>query len=246
MKILLPITFLVLIFTNCKKKDERTCWKGSGNLISKTINLDSLSFKALELNGGMDYNLIPDSSNYIIIHSYENLINHYTHSITDSSLVIDDLNKCNFLRDFDKKTIIDIHFKPINVINIKGKGKVINSSPISNDVIHIYSHSSNGEIDLNVNTTSLVVKLINGTLTGSIKGNATSAQIFHFGYSKINFESLITDYLNISNKSDSDTYVNCNTELNAELLSFGNIYYKGTPSIEIVENTLGSELINNN
>lgn len=246
MKILFYITSFAILFANCKKQEERTCWKGSGDTVVRTTNLDSLSFNGLELKGGMNYNLIQDSSNYIVINSYENMIDHYSFDVTDSSLVIEDHNKCNFLRDYDKTTEIEIHFTSLRTLNIKGKGKVTNSSPISNEIIHIYSHNANGEIDLNINASSLVIKLINGTLTGSIKGNATSAQVFHFGYSKINFENLYTDYLYIANKSDSDTFVNCSISLVAELLSFGDIYYRGTPSTEIIENTLDSKLIENN
>lgn len=246
MKRLLPFTVLIFIMLACKKPEERTCWKGNGDEATKIIDLNHIDFKGFELHDDMNFILIPDSSNYMEISSYKNRVDHFNYYTADSLLVIEDKSKCDFLRNFDKKTQIAIHYKNISVLNIKGNGNVSTSSPISNNILHIYSHSANGDLNIEVNANSLVVKLINGTLTGLIKGQAESANLFHFGYSKINFESLEVEHLRVSNKSDSDVFVKSNNTLVAELLSLGKIYYKGTPTTAIISNTMGSQLIDNN
>ncbi len=246
MKIYFPITVLIFFILGCKKPHERTCWKGNGDETSHTVDLNHLVFSGIEFHDDMDYILIPDSTNYLTISSYKNRIEHFNYYLEDSLLVIEDQSKCDFLRDFDKKTQIEVHYKNISVLNIKGDGTVTTSSPITNDIIHIYAHTANGELDINVDANSFLVKLINGTLTGKIGGKVESAHLFHFGYSKINFEGLDVDHLRVSNKSDSDVFVKSKFTLAVELLSLGDIYYKGNPTTEVIKNTMGSQLIENN
>lgn len=240
------LLILILFVYSCKKAEDRTCWKSSGKEVYKLINLDSLSFKGFELQSNIDYEFIKDTSNYVVIQSYKNIINNIDIQTKDSIVVLKDFNKCNFLRNYNKRTKIKLHYKNISVISIKNNGNVKSTTPITSNIIHIYSHSANGKIDISVNTNSLVVKLINGTLNGKIYGNATNANIFHFGYSKIYLEELDVQNMYIENKSDSDVFIKSYNNLIIKLLSLGNIYYKGNPNINIIENKYGSDVINNN
>lgn len=236
----------LFILLGCKKPENRTCWKGSGKSVSQHIDLEHLNFKGFSIYNDINVNLILDSVNFFQITSYNNKVNQLTYEVVDSLLEIRDKSKCDFLRNNEKETTIDIHYTKLSVLSLNGNGKISSSSPISNEILHIYSHSSNGEIDLEVNAASFIVKFVNGTLNGNIKGSANNANLFHFGYSNVNFEELIVDNLRVTNKSDANLYVSSTSSLSVELLSLGNIYYKGNPTTEIVINTMDSKLINNN
>lgn len=247
MNSLLSIIVLSLILISCKKAEDRTCWKANGDVTITEINLNHLSYKGIKVFDNIDVNLIADTTDFMVINSYENRINHFTYLVVDNLLELRDESNCHFLRNTDKKTTIDIHYSNISIISLKGTGLITSKSPIvNNDYLHIHSHNCNGEIDIEVNTSSLQVKLVNGTLNGQIIGRAINAEIFHFGYSNVNFEELLIDNLNITNKSDADVYVTSNSTLAVELLSLGDIYYKGNPTTEILTNSKGSKLINNN
>lgn len=243
---LVKIACLLFLLFGCKKPEDRTCIKSTGEAASKTIALTGLNFNGISTNNDLNINLIPDSVNFLTIHSYQNTINQITFQVEDTLLVLKDESKCGFLRNNYKRTTIDVHYNSISVLSINGNGKISAHAPISNQIVHIYSQSSNGEIDLSVNAASLVVKLVNGTLNGQLKGTANNANIFHFGYSNVNFEQLNVDHLSVTNKSDANLYVLANLSLAVELFSLGNIYYKGNPTTEVLANTMGSKLINNN
>jgi hypothetical protein len=242
------IIFLILFTSSysCKKQNERTCIKGSGNKTSKVIDLNPISFKGISIFNNLNINLIPDSINYASISSFKNTIDLISFEVVDSLLEIRDGNKCNFLRDFEKQTTIDFHYKKITVLSLNGNGNINTLAPIENDVVHVYSLSSNSNIDIEVKALSFVAKLVNGTLSGTISGSGKNSNIFHSGHSNINFEELEVENLRFTNKSDADLYIKSTTSLFAELLSIGNIYYKGNPSIEVTKNRFGSKIVNNN
>ncbi len=240
------IIFLFVFISSCKKQNERTCIKGSGNHTNKVVDLNQLSFKGISVFNNLNVNLIPDSIDYASITSFENTIDLISFEVVDSLLEIRDGNKCNFLRSFDKQSTIDFHYKQLTVLSLNGNGNIRTLAPIENDVVHVYSLSSNSDIDLEIKALSFIVKLVNGTLSGTISGSGKNSNIFHSGHSNIDFEDLEVENLSFTNKSDADVYIKSTTTLFAELLSIGDIYYKGNPTIQITKNRFGSEIVNNN
>jgi len=234
---------IVVTLTTCKKKEERICWKGSGDIAQKIIYFDSTTTKGFAIYDGLNIRLIKDSVSYLEITSYKNLIHHIKVKKEDSLLALSDENKCNFLRQYEKQTQIDVHYTSLSVLNLKGKGTIETTSPISSEILHIYANTCNSTVNLDVMANSLVVKTVNGTISGAISGIAQSANIYHYGYSKLNFVDLKVNHLFLENKSNSDVSVYAIQQLILDLKSIGTIYYKGNPNIIITNNKRNSKVI---
>lgn len=243
--ILLPL-FLVFYLISCKKANERSCLKNAGEPTTKKIELKEFSFEGFSIFDNINITLISDTVDYALITSYENKIDFISFEQVDSLIEIRDLNKCNILRKHNKQTSIELHYKSLTVLSLNGNGKITSLSPIENEVVHIYALSSNSDINLEVNAASYIMKLVNGTLSGIIKGEVENSNIFHSGISNVNFEELKVENLRLTNKSDADVYLGKTNSLSLDLLSLGNIYYKGNPTIAVLENRFGSEIVNNN
>jgi len=214
----------------CKKAPDRTCLKKTGSSVTETTYLDGLSL--ISVYDDVNVVLIQDSVNYIEVASYENIINHIVTRFENNNLEIRNNNKCRFLRNYDKQTTVKIHITALDKLELYGKGNIETENTIVNNRFHIYTHSSNSNLNLNVSSNNLTIEFVNGTLDGNIKGFGKETYIFHSGYSNVNFIGLETEILNVINKSYSSTYVNATTSLTAKIENTGNIYYKGNPTIE--------------
>ncbi len=234
--------FIVFLLTECRKAEERTCLKSAGKSSIRRIEIQD-DFKGIAVYNNIDLELIRDSTDYLEVLSYEHLSPFIAVDIEDSLLTIKDKNRCNYLRKYKKKTTVKAHYRSISVLKMLGNGSVRSLNTIANEVVHIYAHSSNSTINLDVNTNSLVVKLVNGTVDGEITGTAVSAEIYHYGMSKVDFQHLFLDFLSLVNKSDANVTVNVQNEITLRLLSLGNVYYYGSPAILVLENSENSEII---
>ncbi len=234
--------YFIFLLSSCRKAEERTCWKTAGKSSYQRIEIQD-SFKGIAVYDNIDLELVRDSVDYLEVYSYEHLSPFISAEIVDSLLTIKDKNRCNFLRKYKKKTTIKVHFREISVLKLLGDGYIRSLNTIENEVVHIYAHSANSTVNLTVKATSLVVKLVNGTVDGRITGSATSAEIYHYGMSKVDFQALHIDYLSLVNKSDADVTVNVQNEMKLRLLSLGNVYYYGSPTILVIENSENSKII---
>ena len=106
--------FLVpIFFISCKKEEDRSCFKTTGSIIDKIIPLGS--FSKIHLGPYIQYELIQDTMNFIEISAGENIINFISSDIEDGKLLIENNNKCRFLRYKKEKVIAKIHFININM-----------------------------------------------------------------------------------------------------------------------------------
>ena len=223
------ILLLSLATVGCKKAANRTCIKSSGKSVHEVTYFEEIN--RISVSGDINIVIIQDGLNFIAIDSYENIVNHVSIRFENHELKIKNENKCRFLRNYDKQTTLKIHVSNLNKIELYGKGKIETQNTIINPSFHLYSHSSNSEINLAINTNNLTVEFVNGTINGQISGSSQEAYIFHSGYSNVNFIDLETDNLFVRNKSYSDTYVNASTMLSTKIENTGNIYYKGNPTL---------------
>ena len=109
---------LFLLFIGCKKQNERSCFKSSGKLVTKTLVQGD--FTNLILHPFVEYELIQDSINYVEITCGENLFPFIDVQVQDSALTIANNNKCRFLRGYDKNVKAKIHINLLYNIYFDG------------------------------------------------------------------------------------------------------------------------------
>jgi hypothetical protein len=225
------IIILILLFSSCKKAEDRSCWKFYGATIQKTVTLEN--FHALEINPNLIINLIQDSTNYCVINGGENVVNLVNTEILNGKLVLKNENKCTFLRNPKMKISVDVHFIEIDHILYQGSENVKGIGLISSQNFVIEMKETSGTIDLELNTLYFSITaepswanfILSGTTkTASfvVKGNA-------YGDAR-NF--VVEDDIVINSRTGGDCYINgTTTHLKCETNGTGNVYYTNTPSI---------------
>ena len=233
------ILISAVLFIGCKNPNDRTCWKGSGEMVSEIRELPNQT--VISIFDDADIILIQDSLNYIEIESYSNLVSFIETNSIDTEIEIRNLNRCNFIRDKDIENIVTIHYSNIETLNLNGTGKVTFIGEIIQNNLEINSYNSSSEFTLNISCHKLQCVFINGSINANINGSSDSTYLYQSKHSIVNASNLTNSYLHFSNRSTGDGHVGVTNTLAVELLDVGNIYYLGSPTLKILaDNGLGN------
>ena len=91
-----------LLFSSCSKNSK--CFKSKGSLVTENRTMDN--FNTIEIKGKLDVELIDASDNSISISGGENLVGFITSEVSNGTLVIDNKNKCNWMRSYKNGKIM--------------------------------------------------------------------------------------------------------------------------------------------
>lgn len=238
MKIVVLFIISFLLFA-CKKPADRNCVKFHGKDSQNEIFLGE--FHKVFLGSHIKYVLVPDVENKMIVSGSKNTINLITSGIEGGLLTIENKNKCNFLRSYKRKITVELHFKDINNILYEGTEELTTVGTITTPDLFVLIRDGAGPMNLNLNTDVLNFKISNGwgnyVLNGNVKYANFDIKSNGFGdASGLN----IQDSIHIVSNSSEQNYFNADqASLKAQTFTFGNIYYKGTPS-DIEFNQYGS------
>ncbi len=224
--------FLVLIILSCKKAEDRSCLKFTGEQIEKRIDL--ADFERLDLGPYLNFRLVQDTVQYVRLFGGENVVNHVKTEVTSNKeLVISNENKCRFLRNSNKTILVEIHFVDLKDVFFEGSGWLKNEGQLDVPELTVTLSEGSGTATLHVKTTKLNVAAepswSNYILTGqteearlSVKGNA-------YGDSK---GLKINSSLTVISRSSADLVVNVDGTgtFKCETWGNGNVYYSGVPS----------------
>ena len=243
------ITLLVAIFliVGCKKKEDKSCLKSTGEMASKEVVLDA--FDKLYMGPHLKYELVQDTVNKVVLKGGAYLLNGISLQIDDENrLVITNENNCAFLRPYDEIVVVEIHFVNLININFEGTQEVLCEDTLAVTDLSLTIRDGAGHFNLKVHGNSLDLLITHGW------GNYTVAGIVNYAKFNLNSNGFGDAYnLQVNNEliAISSTVGimkiradNC--DLLAETNQTGDIWYKGAPNI-VAYNQYGSgALINKN
>lgn len=235
MKKILFFSLILGIFA-CKKADERSCFKSSGEKSSIVVSLPD--FDKLVLNKKLDYILVQDDSTYLEISGGKNLLNFVEWKETETGKIeISNTNKCNFLRDLSSKISVEVHFKNLSEIRFLGSEMLRNTDSLKFDDLYLLIVDCAGSVDLTVDAKKLKCEVSDGYGDYTLHGKIENAD---FGLRASGFANCddvhISSSLKVINKSSGNIYVNANNcNLSGYISGTGNVYYKGSPISKQIE-----------
>lgn len=245
MKIYFTLVVSLIWLVSCKKPDNRTCWKGAGELADSVIFVTD--FSKITLNENMSFELVQDSINFIEVSGGKNLIT-FIQIVqeSDGSIDIKNLNKCNFLRYKKGKIKVKIHFKNLNYLAYRGTETLNSPDTLHFSNFQFFMNDGAGSIDLKLKVSnSLLGYVSHGAGDFKITGSANKATFNIMTQGSCDTRNLsIQNSISIVSNANAPCYVNAeNAILKAEITGQGNIYFQGTP-ISITSHLKGTgELI---
>lgn len=222
-------SFFVLILVSCKKSEDRACWKSTGEETSVEMQLDP--FSKVFFHEHIEYVLVQDSVEKIIITGGKNLVNFIKVDFVDGFLDVKNENKCFFLRSYKKKIRAEIHFKQINEIIFEGTEPLTNQGLLEFNWLNILIRDGAGSVKLNFKAESIFATISHGwgdfTFTGHTK--QANFNIRSNGFCDT-YGLTVVDSLTVVSNTQGITKINANgVKLKAQIDTGGDIYYKGTP-----------------
>jgi hypothetical protein len=235
-------SFFILCFVSCKKVEKRGCIKTVGAEQVKDIDLPF--FNKLQLYERIKFELVQDSVNKVILRGGKNLLTKIDLRISEDTLIINNNNKCNFLRNYSKIVTAEIHFKELIELKYFGTETLTNKGVLNLPWFALSILSSSGSVDLNLNSNVIYASSGNyGDFNLSGKTNFAFFDINSNGYCNTS-NLLVKDSIKVSSRTMGIMKVNAdNTLLNVEIKNGGNVFYKGTPSSILLKKTGKGELI---
>jgi len=225
MKAILYISILLML-VSCKKPENRSCWKSKGKLVTEQRSY--AEFNRLELYDGIDYVFIQDSLNYISITTGENLINFIESEVVDQTLVIRDENKCDFLRDFPVKVIVEIHYTKIVEVYNESYGTIEGVISLPDEYFQWDNWEGATRISLELDLDTAEFAMHTGAPEFIGSGTANVILLFTSGFCHIDCTDLIANNGQAHNSGLGDIRIRVdNGWLKCIVEDFGDVYYTG-------------------
>lgn len=239
--VVLQVLFIatLIMSAGCNKANRQDCITAAGETITITRTLP-FSFTKVIIDRKVDVVLVQDTVNYAIITAPENLIdNIVTQQKEESVLRISNDNKCNWVRRFDNKFSVILHFKKLQQIYYTGIGDVTCVNNITGDSLRLDIYSGAGTLRLKADTYSAWWNIHTGTTDVHMEGKVGVSYIYDAATGPVDARNLITGYTFCTNKGTNNLYVNVEKELGATVTYTGNIYYTGKP-YKVITTTLNT------
>lgn len=223
--------FLVLglVVFSCKKPENRTCFKLLGSETTREIPL--ASFDQLDLREHVEYVLIQDSLDKVVLKGGKNLLNLIEVTVENSLLKIENKNRCGFLRNAKKVVVAEIHFTSLINIRFVGTEPLRSQGTIHTDYFTFYSRDGAGDVILDLNALEVNAEANHGWCNFTLTGVAQKARICAKSNSYCDVSGLtVTDSLYVASETVGDIIVNANNlVLYGYITESGNILYRGNP-----------------
>lgn len=239
------LLFALSVFAiSCKAPEERTCFKGSGDLVRETVQLPD--FSSIEIHDRIRVILIQDTLNHVVIETGSRLIKNVEARVTGNKLYIDDHNDCDFLRSFTYPVNVFVHFKKIDTFWYYGAGSVYATDTIFADSLVLNCQEATGKTEFLINARKLYLNLHTGVSEYQVKGRADELYLYSRGTAPIHAEGVMGRYVWANNYSPLPFYVRSAETLVAFIQYKGDIVYYGKPTLIDERNqNLGGRLIGN-
>ena len=224
------IIIITFLFTNCKKAEDRKCFKSTGVISAKEINLES--FSKMFLGPHIKYVLVQDTIEKIILIGGENVLNLVETSITDYELTVVNNNKCNFLRSYKKDIIAEIHLIDVYSFHFEGTKELICENTLNLGNVTFTTRDGAGEVNLDLNANSLAFIVTHGwgnfNLTGNVNFLKFDVRSNSFGNA---YGLNVTDSIHVISSTAETIKINTTGNLlRTEIRGGGDVWYVGTPT----------------
>jgi len=240
MRIHLGYLVVLILMLGCSK-EKNDCMKSTGEIIF--VDRELALFSEIEINNNVNVILTQDTFSSIMVEAGENLIEKITTVVQGDRLVIQNENKCNWVRSYDYAVNVHVSVTNLQRIEHNGYGKISSTNTIQSDGI-VISINANGDVELDINMPYCFSDMHkSGDLI--LSGYARLNGLWASGNNWIRCKDLKTDTTFIESGTTGDSYVNASLRLQALVKGPGDIFYSGSPIDVVTEITGEGAVIKN-
>jgi hypothetical protein len=232
----------ILLLVSCKKATQRTCLKSYGEDSQLEIPIDSVSNFMLYKN--LNYHIYQDTLRKIIIRGGANVIQMVDVRNISGELSIQNKNKCNFLRDYDKHIQVEIHYPFYHRIYSETEDSLVFKDTIYSSYLYVDQALGGGNVILHMEGGTLVLIARNGVGSYEVSGHVNHADLRIQNGASGNARQLKSPHFELDHNSTGKLFVNLDSaQAIVAIKGTGDVFYSGDPDTIIVNQTGVGEII---
>lgn len=228
--------FLIAI-NGCRKDQWNDCFQSTGSDITE-IRLAG-SFTKLKIGENFDIILTQDTAlpEEIKITAGKNIIGEIVAKVKNNTLTIENINRCNFVRSYDRKITIEIRVKYLDDIEILSVSNLTCLDTLHFELRNLkLKNYGLGDVNLKLIVGFLDVQTINsGNVYLEGFSNILSCSIEEV--TQFDGRKLLCDDVYMDCHTPLDCFINARNKLFARIYNNGNVFYVEQPqfNFELVE-----------
>lgn len=232
----------ILLLVACKKATQRACLKSYGAESQLEIPIDSVSNFMLYKN--LNYHIYQDTLRKIIIRGGANVIQMVDVRNISGELSIQNKNKCNFLRDYDKHIQVEIHYPFYHRIYSETEDSLVFEETIYSSYLYVDQALGGGNVILHMEGGTLVLIARNGVGSYEVSGHVNHADLRIQNGASGNARQLKSPHFELDHNSTGKLFVNLDSaQAIVSIKGTGDVFYSGDPDTIIVNQTGVGEIV---
>ncbi len=230
-KIFFPFLLVIIMIVSSCRDDERRI-KGSGPIVSQTIEMPDI--KGVSLSIDANVRIFPGDTQLVVIEAQNNIIYNIEKYVTSDGIWRIGFHNSVVHHDGVTIFITTPHF---DYAKVSGSGSVRTEGIFTGNT-YVYSDISGSGNILMITTTENAESKISGSGDISLNGSADHHEINISGSGKVSAFGLETQRTDIRISGSGNCEVWTLDYLDVNISGSGSVYYKGYP--QIVSNISGS------
>jgi len=205
---------------------DSSCFHSSGKLEEKVFILDT--FECITINGFFEVYWHNSSDYQVKIRDGKNNLKFFEIKVENKTLIINDKNKCKYLREY-KKPVIDIYCPYLRKVNLYSSNNFycVDTIIVNDFLMNNYDYVS--YVELKVKTNVFCYSLHAGTGDTYVCGYAENSYIWVNGNAYFWGENFKTKNSEVTHKSTGDIIICVTNKLLANIYKVGNLIIYGNP-----------------
>jgi len=224
----LVLLFCVILFSSCSKDDWCNCLKSEGAQTTEIRDLPE--FTAVELDHNIDLVVKQDTFYKVEVTCGKNLIDGISTEVNYGKLVLNNNNKCNWLRDLDNKFTVTITVKDLVAIENFGAGNINFQDTLHTNVFQIDNREGSGNLNLILDCNEAYLKTHTGPADIIASGKVNYCYVYCAGNGYFRGRQLESKDVYVQSVSTGNCYVNASNSLTVRIEYDGDVYYTGNPA----------------
>jgi hypothetical protein len=218
---------LLQFFCSCKKENMCDCIKRTGSIVN--VSREITGFDKIVVEDNVNVFITQDSTYAVEVEAGKNIEPLIKAEVTGGTLTIQNKNRCNWTRSYDKPLNVYVKMPVIKYITSNGTGNIKSLNTITSISFDVRTENS-GNIELTVNNSKVISHMFGyGDIT--LHGTTSEHDCSIGGNGFLYCSDLHTGYTWVQSFTTGLCYVNASNLLICQIEQIGDVYCYGHPTM---------------
>lgn len=242
----IPLFFKVLLLLatsaliSCQQENMGDCFKSSGSQTTEKRSVEP--FTAIRLYDGINLNIEQDSELNLEVEAGENLMGSIITEVKDGTLIIENENRCNWVRSYKKEVNVNLSTPTLTDITYYGSGELRFKKQFSTPTFRLNCWEASGDLYLDLDCPDVEIKSHTGPTTIYCQGKGVYTVAYINGIGRLDMASFQANEVLAVNTNSGELKIRSDSLIMANIEGNGNIFYSGDAQVELKQSGKG-ELI---